>query len=499
MNALQRNLDVVRGLKPELLWRYFAELSTIPRGSENEAAVAEFVYNLAKQRGFSAIRDKKNNVVVYVPATAGFEHRTSVCLQGHTDMVCEKLKGNSHNFVTDPIEFVMKDRNLMANGTTLGADNGIGAAAMLAIMMHDLIEHGPLELLFTTEEEIGFHGAQALDPNLIKSENIINLDSEELGEFFVGCAGGGRVSGTLNLTYVPSATLSRKCCLITVKDLKGGHSGLEIHLGRANAIKLLGETLQTLTEFGLEIVSLTGGKKMNAIPREAEALVMIPDDQFENASAAFSHVTEEIRLRFQATDPNLKIEIDPSLDGSDKMVLPKDDRDAVLELLETLPHGVISMVPNTSVMVQTSNNVAIIATEGDKLIITCMFRSSVEADMDEMELTIRGMIEKANGTAEILDRYPAWEPNFDTPLLSTAKQVYQELYGVTPAVKTIHAGLECAEWCRMFPGRRIISFGPTMHYVHTPDECIEVDTVEKFWDYLLKLLQAVGDSNAPAV
>lgn len=220
----------------------FALISSIPRESKNEAEIADFVFNLAKGR-FEVNRDDKNNVIVYVPATPGFEDRPSVCLQGHLDMVCEKLKESTHNFTKDPIEFILKDVKLMANGTTLGADNGIGIAAMLAIIMdNNTIEHGPLELLFTTMEEVGFDGASALDTKIIKSRLIINLDSEEEGEIFVGCAGGGRVIGTFSITYVPSDSGMRKCRL-TIKDLEGGHSGLEIHLGRANAIKILGRVL----------------------------------------------------------------------------------------------------------------------------------------------------------------------------------------------------------------------------------------------------------------
>lgn len=490
-----QNLDVVRGLKPEALWDFFADICNIPHGSKNESAVADLVCGLAAQNAQVSdfARDEANNVVVYLKATPGFEERPSVCLQGHLDMVCEKLKESTHNFETDSIELVLKDGQLMANGTTLGADNGIGAATMLAIMMDVTIEHGPLELLFTTMEEIGFEGAAALNPALIDSKIIINLDSEEEGEIFVGCAGGGRVNGMIAVPFVAPRIGMEKYALV-VKGLAGGHSGLEINLGRANAIKLLARVVDVLRDLGAQVISLKGGNKMNAIPREAEAVLLLSPDRVEAWMFAFEGIAKVIREEFAVADPGIMITLERVGAATDEQVIEDSTLEAIVDMLMVLPHGVIRMDPNNDKLVETSNNVGILATEGGNLVVTCMFRSSVESQMDMLQETIKGMAEKAGGTVEVLNRYAAWEPRFDAPLLVTAKEVYLNLYGVEPAVKTIHAGLECALFYRMFPGAEIISFGPTMAGVHTPDEKVDVASVWKFWSYLTALLQAVGES-----
>lgn len=488
-----QNLEVVRGLKPEALWDYFASLCNIPHGSKHESAVADFVCGLAARssRVRDFVRDQASNVVVYLNATSGYEDRPSICLQGHLDMVCEKLRGSTHDFEIDPIELILKAGKLTANGTTLGADNGIGAATMLAIMTDESIEHGPLELLFTTMEEIGFEGAAALDPTLITSRHIINLDSEEEGEIFVGCAGGGRVNGTINLTVEPANSGMQKCNLV-IGGLKGGHSGLEIHFGRANAIKLLCRCLRVLTELGAKIITLGGGDKMNAIPREASAELLIPDGPLDDAKSDLGQLMEDVRAEYAGVEPDLMITLESVVAATGESTISEACVDVVLELLEALPHGVIRMDPNNDKLVETSNNVGILAMDGTKLNVICMFRSSVEAQMDELQKKTKGMIEAAGGAAEILNRYPAWEPRFDAPLLRTAKEVYVQLYGVEPPVKTIHAGLECAVFSQRFPDAEIISFGPSLASVHTPDEQVDVASVEKFWNYLIALLQAVG-------
>ncbi len=491
MNTLQNNHDLVIGLKPERLWEYFAEISNIPRGSGDEDEVANFVYKLAKKEGFIAVRDKNNNVVVYVPATPGFENRPSVCLQGHLDMVCEKLKDSRHDFMTEPIQLVIDGGKLSANGTTLGADNGIGVATMLAIMTSKEIEHGPLELLFTTKEEVGFDGASALDPNMFKSKTFINLDSEEEGELYFGCAGGGRINGTGTIIYVPSNSDMQKCRL-TIQSLKGGHSGLEIHLGHANAIKLLSEILSALSEFNFQIITIKAGNKMNAIPREAEVLLLIPIDQLNNAKTRLEELIATINTLYQQIEPDMQITLEDLGLSSNEQVIDEAGQTAVLELIEALPNGVIAMDPNNQDLVQTSNNVGILNVGDGKFLVTCMFRSSVESDMDDIQFKIIEMIEGVGAIAEIGNRYPAWEPHYDTPLLQTAVKTYQDLYGVEPPVKTIHAGLACAVFYKMFPGADIISFGPTMVKVHTPDENVDIASVEKFWNYLLELLKNIG-------
>jgi len=377
----------------------------------------------------------------------------------------------------------------------LGADNGIGAAAMLAIIAeHQIIKHGPLELLFTTSEEVGFDGAKALDPSWIKSRKIINLDSEDEGEFFIGCAGGGRVNGSWDLGYVNQPKNHQEYRLEITK-LVGGHSGMEIDLGYANAIKLMGRILQGLQCFGLKVSALNGGDQMNAIPSEAEALVFLPIDQVDQAMLIFNGLVTAMRREYGPLEPNLQITLE-KMDSDDGGVILPNDQEKILQMIAALPNGVVRFDPNKPTLVETSNNIGILKTDivagRYQLLITAMYRSSIESQMDYLESVIGSVFQLADGKYEALNRYPAWEPNFGTQLLALAQSVYQNLYDTRAEVKTVHAGLECAVWSRMFPEAEIISFDPTMRKVHSPDEEVDIDSVGRFYDFLLELLQNTG-------
>lgn len=489
MSITEKNLALMADTYPQALWEMFARLSGIPRQSKNEAGVTELICNLVGNN-FKFVRDKLGNVVVYLPATAPeFNDRLSICLQSHIDMVCEKLKGSTHDFTKDSIQFVRSGDKLTANGTTLGADNGIGAAAMLALIAdYGVVSHGPLELLFTVMEEIGFEGAAAVDPTLISSRLIINLDSEEEGEIFVGCAGGGRVNVKLGISHVESAPKMTKARL-SVSKLLGGHSGLEIHLGHGNAIKLLGRMLQSLWHAtGVRVISVKGGDKMNAIPREAEAEIMYPVEESERFHRSFQTFADIFRSEYKPLEPELSFTLEHMEPIGQEHVMDYYSQRRLLQLIAVLPHGVIRLDPNNPALVETSNNVAILAQSSGLVTVTAMFRSSVESQMDCAQECITSAAELAGGRFEILNRYPAWEPRLDTDLLASARAAYQKLFGRVPTVKTVHAGLECAVFSRMLPDAQIISFGPTMKGVHTPDEYVDIPSVGKFWNFLQEVI-----------
>lgn len=430
-------------------------------------------------------QDQAGNVVVYVPATTGFENKPSLCLQGHLDMVCEKRGDISHDFSTDPIQLVLDGNRLTAKGTTLGADNGLGVAAMLAVMSDTEVSHGPLELLFTTAEEIGFVGASALDFSLLTSKRILNLDSEEEGSLYVGCAGGGRMNGTLKLRYEKPTNRDMEKFIIQVSGLTGGHSGVDIHIGRGNAIKILVRYLLSMNmiDFEPRLISIGGGNAMNAIPRDAWAVVSLSStrkmktqlvSQMKNELAGVDQFSITWKSKGKLKD--------------DKVMTPGCQR-RLLQMISALPHGVLRMDPNNSAMVQTSNNVGVIQQKGNMVTVTAMFRSSVDSQMDNTLQVLESVFALAGAKAEMTNRYPAWEPKFDTSLLQLVKSKYLKLFGKEPEIKTIHAGLECAVFANKIPDVQIVSLGPTLGKVHSPEEFVDIPTVKRFWDLLVEVLR----------
>jgi dipeptidase D len=482
--------NTVSGLKPELVWKYFAEISQIPRGSKNEKKISAYVVDTARKFGLSVKQDKVLNVLVSKPASKGLENLPSVCLQGHLDMVCEKNKDKTHNFEKDPIELVVKDNFLMANGTTLGADNGVAVATNLAIMEDKSLEHGPLELLFTVDEETGLTGANNLQQGFITSKILINLDSEEEGHIYVGCSGGRNSIGrwksafdTVPPKYAPA--------VVRVKGLKGGHSGLEIDKGRGNSLKILNRVLLALDKSGVRVSSLNGGNKSNAIPREAEAMVYIPNNKLNDASAVVSQYNSIIKDELNRVESDLAIILEEVKSKAKGKVLKKALQKKILATISALPHGVMKMSADIPGLVETSTNVAIVSTDTKNITITTSQRSSVASEIDEIVHTVSSVMNLGGATVENTDGYPGWKPNMDSPILKIARSTYQSLYSKKPEVKAIHAGLECGIIGEKYPGMDMISFGPTLEGVHSPDEKIHIDTVEKFWNYLLAILKNV--------
>jgi len=482
--------DPLEGLKPEILWKYFAEISRIPRGSKNEKKIVAYIVETAKKLGLEVKQDKVLNVVVRKPASKGRENIPFVCLQGHLDMVCEKNNDKVHNFEKDPIELILNGNYLKANGTTLGADNGVAVAANLAIMEDKSLEHGPLELLFTVDEETGLTGANNLQPGFIASKILVNLDSEEEGIIYVGCAGGKNTLGFWKASYeaVPPKYAP---AIVRVKGLKGGHSGLEIDKARGNSIKIINRILLELDKIGVRISTIEGGNKSNAIPREAEAVIYIPSKKLNNASAIVSQYNSIIKDEFQSTESDLAILMDEVKGKLNGKVLKKGIQKKILMTISALPHGVVKMSADIHGLVETSTNVAIIRTDAKGIKLTTSQRSSVASEIDEIVHTVASIFQLGGAETETAEGYPGWKPNMGSSVLKISKDTYKELYGKKPDVKAIHAGLECGIIGEKYPGMDMISFGPTLEGVHSPDERIHVDTVDKFWKFLLAILKNV--------
>jgi dipeptidase D len=405
-------------------------------------------------------------------------------------MVPEKNKEKVHDFTKDPIELVRKGDVLMANGTTLGADNGIAVATNLAIMEDNSLEHGPLEFLFTVDEETGLTGASNLQPGFLESKTLINLDSEEEGAIYVGCSGGRDTNATWKVQFekAPAHTIP---AMIRVGGLKGGHSGLEIDKGRGNAIKILNRALLAVSEFGARLSSIEGGNKRNAIPREAEAIVFIPKAKWKVACEAVMRFNLIAKAELATVDPDLNVtigEVQVKAKKVGKRVLQR----RLMQTISGLPHGVIKMSADIPGLVETSTNVAVIATAKNAITMATSQRSSVDSEKQEIIHGVTSIFELGGAAVSGSDGYPGWKPNLNSDILNIAKATYQQLYGKEPAVKAIHAGLECGIIGERMSGMDMISIGPTLEGVHSPDEKIYIDTVEKYWNFLLAILRNVN-------
>jgi dipeptidase D len=479
----------IEGLKPELVWKRFAEISRIPRCSRKETAAAKYVLDAAKSLGLLSKTDACGNVLVKKPASKGREGVRSVALQGHLDMVCEKNKDTVHDFNKDPIVLVRQGNMLMAQGTTLGADNGIAVAANLAIMEDRSIEHGPLELLFTVDEETGLTGASNLASDFFESRTLLNLDSEEEGAIYVGCSGGKDTIGEWAIQYedAPDQTLAVQ---LKITGLKGGHSGLEIDRGRGNAIKILNRFLRMLDSVGARVASIEGGDKHNAIPRECEAILMTPRRSLEQAKQKVRDLEAIVKSEMAVVEPDLAIGFS-ELGRRKPRVLRKADQRKILASISALSHGVIKMSADLPGLVETSTNLAAVRTTKKAMRIATSQRSSVASELIEIADAASSVFVLGGASVETSDSYPGWKPNMDSSILKIAREAYRSLYGKDPAVKAIHAGLECGVIGERISGMDMISFGPTLEGAHSPDERMHIDTVEKFWNFLLEILHRV--------
>jgi dipeptidase D len=482
--------QTVAELEPKVLWSHFADILATPRPSKHEERISQHIRQWAEGRGFEVRGDAVGNLVVVVPATPGHENAPVVILQGHMDMVCEKNSDVDFDFMTEGIRASATNDWVIAEGTTLGADNGIGVAAGMAIADDPSAVHGPLELLVTVDEETGLTGAMELDAGIVQGRIMVNLDTEEDGAVYIGCAGGADTTGALK-TARRRGALGSLPVLIEIKGLKGGHSGLNIIENRGNAIKLLNRLIMAGIEAepGLDIVRVDGGSKHNAIPRESSAVIRLPKSSYEAFEALVGRCAKDFREEFGAIEPDLTVDariIDDAPEHQD--VFNVHARDRLVRLVDSLPHGVLSMSREIPGLVETSSSLAVIATEGDEVSIITSHRSSVMPALFATQHAVSSTFRQAGAAVGHKDAYPGWKPNPESPVLQRTIATFENLFGSTPEVKAIHAGLECGLLIEKAPGLDCVSIGPQIENAHSPDEKVQISSVARFYDHLKALL-----------
>jgi dipeptidase D len=468
----------------------FEEIAKIPRVSKNEAQIAQWLKNWGESKGFEVQMDSVQNILIKVPSSPGYEDAPVAVLQGHMDMVGEKTPDSTHDFAKDPIKFVYEGEWLTADKTTLGADNGIAIAMSMVLATDKEAKHPPLELLFTVDEETGLTGANALKPGFIEGKILINIDSEDEGVFTVGCAGGINTMLNLPLDFEPLPTGYVEF-LLKAGGMKGGHSGIDIALGKANAIQVLGRVLKEITgDCPIRISDLKGGSAHNAIPRDAEAIIHLPLNCLKRVEDVVKNIESTIKAEFKNIEPDLLITLESSGLKKD-MVLTEESNAKLIDFILAIPHGVYAMSADIADLVETSNNFASISFEGNKAKILSSQRSSYKSRLKALTDKLEAVARISGGTASSGDGYPPWPANMDSPLLARCIRVYKKMYSKEPVVEIIHAGLECGIIGDKNEGMDMISIGPTLKYPHCPDEKIHIGTIGMVWDFLLKLLEDI--------
>lgn len=486
-------MQKITELKPAGVWAYFNEILAIPRISKKEDQIIAYLIEFAKNQDLDYKRDPVGNLLISKPATPGFENKKGVILQSHADMVGEKHASVKHDFEKDPIRAYVEDGWVRAEGTTLGADDGIGIAASMAILASDSIEHGPLECLFTIDEESGMTGALGLQPGFLSGTVLLNLDSEDEGEIFIGCAGG--IDTVATYKYKRSRLKRNWIALkIEVGGLQGGHSGDEIHRGFGNSIKVLNRFLWNSDQrFQIRLASIQGGKARNAIPREAEALIVIPAASLELIRVYFDSFVQILKDEMAAVEPDFMMTL--SQVNPPEFVMRKKFQRRLFNALYTCPHGVIAMSQDIPGLVETSTNLASIKRMGEEsLEIMTSQRSSVESAKQDIADRMGSLFKLMRASVRHSGGYPGWKPDTSSEVLKISEKVYRELFKQEPLVKAIHAGLECGLFLQKYPVLDMISFGPTIKGAHTPEERIQIDTVDKFWLFLLEMLKQAPEA-----
>ncbi len=479
----------IKDLKPKEIWQQFDEICKIPRPSKKEEKMIKFLVDFAKKHNLEYEVDETGNVIIRKEASKGLENKPSVALQSHIDMVCEKNSDKVHDFTKDPIKPIVDGDWVRADGTTLGADDGIGVAAQLAILASKDIEHGPIECIFTVDEETGLTGAFGLEPGVIKSNILLNLDSEDDGEIFIGCAGGIDTVGTFPYSTVDSPD-GWKGFEVKITGLKGGHSGDDIDKGRGNSNKLLNRFITDYSEKNkIGLYDFDGGNLRNAIPREATATILIPEKDTKKLEKEVEKFDKILKEELAITDPNVKISLESVV--KPRIMMCEEDFKKFTNLIYTIHSGVLSMSFKLEGIVETSSNLASIKFKNKKAIITTSQRSDSESQKMYMANIIRHSLLAAGAKVKQGDGYPGWSPNPDSKILKIALDVYKDLFNEDAIFRSIHAGLECGLFSTKYPNLDMISYGPTLRGVHSPDEKIEIKTVEKFWDMTLEILKRV--------
>jgi dipeptidase D len=481
--------EVILDLDPKPVWRFFKEVLEIPRPSKKEEKIKAYLIDFGKKHNLETLTDEVGNVLIRKPATPGMENRKSVVLQSHMDMVCEKNSDVDHDFDNDPIQVYIEDGWVTAKGTTLGGDDGIGVAAQLAILAADSIEHGPIEALFTVDEETGLTGAFGLKPGFLKSNILLNLDSEDEGQLFIGCAGG---QDTLVWLPYDKVEIPEGYTAFNLKvfGLKGGHSGDDIEKNRGNANKILNRFLwENLKELDIKLHNFDGGNLRNAIAREAFATMLIPVNKVADLKEKVDYYQDTMKFEFQTTEPGLGVVLEEA--DIPEYVVDDESTDELLNSLYACPHGVIAMSADIKDFVETSTNLASVKFQEEEILITTSQRSSVESRKQDVTNMVTSVFHLAGARTETSDGYPGWAPNPNSEIVDLTAKLYKKLFNQQPEVLAIHAGLECGLIGDKYPGMDMISYGPTVKGAHSPDERMEIESVQKFWDLTIEILKNI--------
>ncbi|MCY9804757.1 aminoacyl-histidine dipeptidase [Vibrio scophthalmi] len=478
-------------LSPTPLWQFFDKICSIAHPSKHEEALAQYIVTWAKEQGFDVRRDPTGNVFIKKPATPGMEKKKGVVLQAHIDMVPQKNEDTQHDFTTDAIQPYIDGEWVTAKGTTLGADNGIGMASCLAVLASTDIKHGPIEVLLTIDEEAGMTGAFGLEAGWLEGDILLNTDSEQEGEVYMGCAGGidGEVTLPLTREAIPAGYITRQ---LVLKGLKGGHSGCDIHTGRGNANKLLGRFLAGhAQELDLRLIEFRGGSLRNAIPREAFVTVALPAENEAKLAETFEFYTNLLRAELGRVETDIA-SFNQAV-SSEAQAFTLSDQQRFIATLNALPNGVIRMSDDIAGVVETSLNVGVIVTEEDKITVLCLIRSLIDSGRQQVESTLKSVAELAGANVAFSGAYPGWKPDADSEIMAVFRDLYDNIYGHKPNIMVIHAGLECGLFKEPYPEMDMLSFGPTIKFPHSPDEKVEISTVALFWEQMVALLENIPD------
>lgn len=482
-------MSEIKNLKPECIWRNFDALTQVPRPSGHLEKVQQFLLDFAKNTGVEAFKDEAGNIVMRKPATPGMENRKTTILQAHMDMVPQKEKTSTHNFETDPIQTYVDGEWVKAKGTTLGADDGLGVAAIMAVMEAKDLKHGPIEALITADEETGMYGANGLPAGELEGEILLNLDTEKEGELIIGSAGGVDITATLDYKETESDKTDA-AVKITIKGLKGGHSGLEICEGRGNANKMMVRIVrEAIAEDDACLATWHGGNMRNAIPREAEVVLTLPKENVDDLKSIVADYKETFNNEYKGIESDIEVTAEEV--ALPEMIVPQEIQDNLVDAIYAAHNGVWRYIPTMPEIVETSSNLAIVDIDGGKVAIKILARSSSETMKDELSTSLESCFNMAGMKVEFSGAYGGWDPNTDSELIKVMRNIYKNLFNEEPTVQVVHAGLECSIILSKYPGLDICSFGPTLLSPHTPSERAYWPSATKFWDLLVKTLEEI--------
>ena len=482
-------MSALSSLYPQPLWQWFGQICAIPHPSKHEQALSQHIQQWARDKGLAVVEDKVGNLIIKKPATPGFENRKIVVIQAHLDMVPQKNADKIHDFTTDPIDAYVDGDWVKARGTTLGADNGIGMASALAILGSDDIQHGPLEVLLTVDEEAGMTGAFGVEPGMLDAEILINTDSEQEGEIYMGCAGGVDAEFTVPAQWQNTAS-GVIAFDLSLTGLKGGHSGVNIHLGRGNANKLLARFLADhATALELTIASFSGGSLRNAIPREATVSLTVPAAKLTQLQQAVAEFEALLQFELAAVEPSLKLGLAEVVTPA--QVLTAATQHTLIHLLNLCPNGVMRMSDEVEGVTETSLNMGVISTKEHSIQVLCLIRSLIDSGRQQVESMLSSLAQLSGAAVKFSGAYPGWKPNPDSPVMAIVRDTYQDIYHKEPVIMVIHAGLECGLFKKPYPDMDMVSIGPTIRFPHGPDEMVNITTVGQYWELLLAVLQRI--------